>query len=132
MPTLYTYNCESCEKESKILEDGEQPGRFVEFRNMGDRDNPIDCPSCKSSATRIKIPENFTVWWGNIYNSKKTSLGPTVDYYPPTRDRKRKDATRHIDMSPVGEAAKVLKEDAGKAPSVKDVPSPGVSTPKGG
>ncbi len=132
MKTLYDYTCPKCLEENNIIEEGEKPGHFAEFRTMDERDSPISCPKCTTSMSRVGIPEGFVATWGNIYNSKKTSLGPSIDYYPPTRERKRKESIRHIDMSPVGEAAKVIKDDAAKAPSAKDLPSPGVSVPKGG
>lgn len=131
MPALYEYICTDCKDKDTVVEDKLQPGHFLEFRAMSARDEVAECPNCKAPSVRNVVPDNVTVWWGNPYNAKKTCLGPSIDYYPPTRDAKRKQATRHIDMSPVGESARILKEDASKAPSAADRPSPGVSKAKG-
>lgn len=133
MPTLYKYLCEICFNANEIIreEDArEGPGVLLEFRHMSDRDKELNCPKCSNLIVREFVPDRFTTSWGNPFNKKKTCLGPSVDYYPPSRDKKRKEQmpTRHIDMSPRSEERKAeLKFEASVAPRPSEVPATGVS-----
>lgn len=133
MATFYSFECTDCKEKNITLEEGEAPGVIVIGLPMGERDSTQLCV-CGEKLKRIVIGDRFTVLWGNKYNNKKTSLGPSIDYYPPSKDRARKDRTRHVDMTGSNRSSErqvELKQDAAKAPTRSDLPPAGVSIPKG-
>jgi hypothetical protein len=130
MPTLYQYICDTCREAGINIDDTEKmPGTLTEMRAMDDRDKEMLCPHCKKAMRRPPVPEKFTVWWGSPHTKKKTSLGPTIDYYPPTRERERKEHTRHVDMG--GSGIKPVEKHEPATQSIANVPPPGVGITKG-
>lgn len=134
MATLYEFECAPCKSQGTLLaEDEKTPGLLTLLLQMAQRDEPRPCPTCSSPLARITVPHTIGELWGNPYNKKKTCLGPSIDYYPPSRDRKRREAmpTRHIDMSPrAQETRREVAADAQRAPAASEVPKPGVSVPR--
>lgn len=137
MATLYEYVCPPCLDIGLVLEEELEPGRVTIFRPMADRDLEVLCPNCEKAMIRSTYPDAFTVWWRSNASEKSKHYsileGPTVVRSIRADEAKRKKARnesrRHFNII-TPEAHRELKADAKRAPTAREVPSPGISVQK--
>jgi hypothetical protein len=113
-----------------LADDEKSPGLLTLLVPVAQRDDPRPCPKCSAPLARITVPKTIGELWGNPYNKKKTTLGPSDNIYPPLLEKRRKEAnpTRHVDMSPrAQETRREVAAETKRAPAASEVPKPGVS-----